>query len=306
MMKGRLTRRFGGALKSKTVGGVSTKHHDNPHVLKRASGGRCAEAGGAVAAPSLSRPARKMGGPVNQGSKNQGVMPKASSMPDIKRVEQGMDGKEKNRASGGKVNHTFPGVSDTKAGKAASGGRNLAEPGPQSKEPSKVMKMSPKKNLGLLSGLNKKDGTKNASGKTFATGGAVESDDDNDEDDSSSEEDEKLDEIEHEAEHRAKGGKVKRAAGGAAGTQSGKAAESSRFKEMEDSSKSYSLPSKGVMENMHDIGEAPKRMYQGREYRNQAQNASMSLDNIRKSDDPDSVFNGPAWSRKGGGKVKKK
>ena len=218
-MKG-MMRRHGG-MKTKTIHGVSSKHHDNPHVLKRATGGRCAEAGGAVSAPSLSRPARRMGGKVgfkDQGSNNQGQMPKASSMPDTKRVEMGMDGKEKNRASGGMV----PGKM---AGKAATGGMKLKSPGSQSGSAKMAEKgMSSKsKDDGLEGGLNKKDGTKNASGKAFAGGGHVEKDKDDEEDDDddssddAADEDEALDKIEHEAEeHHASGGRVGRKHGGRA------------------------------------------------------------------------------------------
>lgn len=216
-MKGRMTRRFGGALKTKMVGGVSTKHHDNPHVMKRASGGRCAEAGGAVAAPSLSRPMRKMGGGVRSfANKNQGEMPKSSSSSDTKRVTEGMDGKEQNRAYGGVVQpKTFPGYPGKKAGPAASGGRGLKSPGSQSGTVKTAGMGSQSKNDGQV-GSTKKDGTKNASGKTFASGGHVEKDKDDEEgdeeDDSSddaADEDEALDKVEHEAEHHASGGKVK-------------------------------------------------------------------------------------------------
>ena len=70
---------------------------------------------------------------------------------------------------------------------------------------------------------------------------------------------------------------------------------------MENTSKSYRAPGKSVMENAHDVAETPKRILQGKEWRNQAPNSSFSGD----SDRADSVFNGPTWARKKGGKVKR-
>lgn len=83
---------------------------------------------------------------------------------------------------------------------------------------------------------------------------------------------------------RKHGGKVKkRADGGMAGTQSGPV-DDSKYDKMEDTSKSYRAPSKGVMENAHDIGETAKRALQGRAWAGHAQN-------------------GPGWKK--GGKVKR-
>ena len=98
------------------------------------------------------------------------------------------------------------------------------------------------------------------------------------------------------------GGKVmgkKRADGGMAGTQSGEAAESGRYKAMEDNSKSYSPSSRSVMENAHDIADPIRRAMQGKEWRNQAQNSSRS--NESDTSRPDSLLNGPGFTK--GGKV---
>jgi hypothetical protein len=242
-------RRYGGSLKSKSIHGVSTKQHNNPHVMRagRASGGACSEVGGGSASPNLGRAMHAKGGAVGRKSGGRvsnmaSHLPQENSKADSARVVEGMYGKDKNRASGGGVGGNdgggkvggkaiknmgadkanpkkFPGYKgETKGGKAAAGGMKLKSPGVQSGKLAFIEKgMGPKgKDEGLVKAGH--DGTTNESGKKFAKGGKVEEKKDEDEDEADDEDDDEEDEVAAKKvgahEERKHGGKVKKRAEG--------------------------------------------------------------------------------------------
>lgn len=142
-----------GTMKHRSIHGVKTGGHDNPHVMKaahRASGGRCGDVEGGAAKMRLDRPGRKLGGKVGNNPNMPNAMKhldgdpgKPASSSDASRVKMGMpkrDGSDK--AAGGKVCRAKGGMIPYETNRGTDEG-----------------------------GWSKGDATKHADGKDFSKGG---------------------------------------------------------------------------------------------------------------------------------------
>ncbi len=187
-----------GSMQHRSIHGVKTGEHNNPHVLRaanRASGGRCVDmVDGGMAKPRLDRPGRKMGGKVpNMHMSNamkhlDGNPGKAASSSDASRVKSGMpkrDGSDK-FADGGKVADENSSIATSKTPKWDKFDAGLKAVGAASaavKGAGKIGKALGRAGGGKIpietnrstneGGWVKGDATKHADGKDFKKGGKI-------------------------------------------------------------------------------------------------------------------------------------